>query len=147
MIQLDDLRRYPYFSGIQTNTLAAIAVAGEEQHYKAGEILFREGARSEYFFVLEEGEVEILYELKGGPRVVDTLGAGDLLGWSSIVEPHRATASAVARVDCLTLRIDGSRLLAQCKADTTFGYKLMTHITRALSRRIDRARIRFAAAQ
>ncbi len=145
MVPLDTLRRYPYFSGLQTKTLEAIAAVTTQRQFKAGETLFREGAQARYLYVLEEGEVEIRYGPPSAePRAVDTIVPCALLCWSSIVEPHRTTATAVARVDSYLLCIHGRRIRDLCRNDTALGYGLMVHVARTVGRRLQASRAQVA---
>ena len=145
MVSLELLVRYPYFAGVCTESLRIIAEISSEQHFQAGHTLFREGASARYLYVLQRGEIDILYDVSGGKtRVVETVVPSNLLCWSAIVEPHRTTASAVIRVDSDLLCLQGPRLSTLCKQDPDLGYRLMTHVARTISRRLKAARLQLA---
>ena len=52
--------------------------------------LFDEGGRADHFWIIESGTVALDMRVPGRrAAVIDTLGAGELLGWSWLYEPHR----------------------------------------------------------
>jgi uncharacterized protein YhbP (UPF0306 family) len=88
-----------------TSTLASSEVA-------AGETIVREGTPADKFFVITEGEAEVL---RAG-RTLETLGAGQLFGEVAIMreQPRSVTVRAVSDVKLLALDRDRFRdLVAQ----------------------------------
>jgi CRP-like cAMP-binding protein len=69
-------------------------LAGWFQAYSIpeGDLLVREGASAQEFFLIEEGEAAVLED---GERIA-MLGAGDFFGEIGLVETGRRTASVVA---------------------------------------------------
>jgi CRP-like cAMP-binding protein len=145
MISAEILRRYPYFAGIKDETFEAVASISDEKAVQAGETLFKEGEPASYLYIVTQGEVDIRYELHGNEEVtVDTVVAGDLRVWSAVVEPQKCTANAVARTDVGLVTIEAGALRAFCEKDPALGYRLMTRISKALSNRLDGARVQLA---
>lgn len=68
-------------------------------HYSAGDFVFRSGEPATDFYVVEEGEVEILSNEGGKEHVIAILGKGDFFGESSLMsrKAHRHTCRV--RVD------------------------------------------------
>jgi CRP-like cAMP-binding protein len=118
----------------------------EERDFRAGDILFKEGDLSRGLYILRQGQVDIVYRLHGGEeRVVDTVVAGDLIGWSSLVEPHRSTATAMAREAGSAVWVAAAGIRDLCEKDTALGYHLMKQLTNILSRRLQGALVQLAA--
>ena len=146
MISPEVLRRYPYFAGISEESLKQLAMLAEEKHIAADTLLFREGDTAAHLSVILKGEVSIQYELGSGEmRTVDTLVAGDLLGWSAIIEPYKYTAIATAVEDLELARIDGAKLRQLCEADPLLGFRLTTQVAKLLAHRLEGARVQLAA--
>ncbi len=61
--------------------------------------------------------------------------ATDILGWSALVEPHRTTASAVARRETALASISAPELRALCAETPLLGYRLMRGIAKLLAHR------------
>ena len=147
MVSIEILRSSPYFGGVATESLKAIADVSEERAFTAGKMLFEEGIVATTLFIVQRGELDIIYTLHGGEQiVVDTVVGGDLVGWSTLVEPHQTTATVVPRSDGQALCIDGAKLRELCEQDHTLGHRLMTHVAETLSKRLQGALVQLAAA-
>lgn len=146
MISPEVLRRYPYFAGVEAESLRQLAMITEEQHVRAGTELFREGDPAKYFSIILDGEVNIQYLLGNGEqRTVDTLVAGDLLGWSALIEPYKYTAIGTTTKDTQLARIDGAKIRELCDKDPLLGYRLTIEVAKLLGHRLEGARIQLAA--
>jgi CRP-like cAMP-binding protein len=125
-----------------------VAAITEERAFPAGQPLFREGDPAQALYILRAGEVDIVYQHHVGEgRVVDTVVAGDMIGWSSLVEPHRCTATAVPRTAGRAVRIDAAGMRALCDRDHTLGYQLLKELAATLSRRLQGALVQLAAGE
>jgi len=77
----------------------------------AGEFIFREGDLTSDLFILEEGRVELMRQEDGTPRVVATLGPGELFGELALLEDQPRDLSARAVTDCTLLKLDYATLI------------------------------------
>ena len=146
MVSIEVLRSFPYFAGVGADSLKAVAAAAEERPFKPGEPLFREGDIARALYILREGQVDIVYQLhEGEGRVVDTVVGGDLIGWSSVVEPYRCTATAVPRSFGRAVHIGAAAIRDLCDRDHTLGYHLLKELAATLSRRLQGALVQLAA--
>lgn len=146
MVSIEVLRSFPYFAGVSPESLKAVAAITEERTFPAGQPLFKEGEAAQALYILRAGEVDIVYQhhVDEG-RVVDTVVAGDLIGWSSLVEPYRCTATAVPRAAGRAVRIDAAGIRKLCEHDHTLGYHLLKELAGTLSRRLQGALVQLAA--
>jgi CRP-like cAMP-binding protein len=145
MISPEVLRRYPYFVGISEESLKQLAMIAEEKNVPAGCVIFCEGDPADHLSVILQGEVNIQYILANGElRTVDTLVSGDLLMWSALVEPFRATALGTTTKDTQLAQIDGAKLRLLCETQPIVGYRLMTQIAKLLAHRLEAARVQLA---
>ncbi len=65
--------------------------------YREGQVIFREGEQSWAAFLVESGSVDIIKRAGGtAPRLLATIGAGDLFGEMGLIDgsPRSATAQA-----------------------------------------------------
>ncbi|MGE5235545.1 MAG: cyclic nucleotide-binding domain-containing protein [Acidobacteriota bacterium] len=76
--------------------------------FQAGEYVFREGDPGNEMFIIQEGQVEIVKELRGEERQLAVLEEGDFFGEMAVLEEMPRLASARALTDCVLLRIDAS---------------------------------------
>jgi CRP-like cAMP-binding protein len=145
MISLQRLRRYPYFASANEDVLRRIAGFSAEHFVEPDEVLFREGDHASHVYVLIEGRVDILFKTRNEEVcIVDTLVPGDLMSWSGLLPPHRATGSCMARVrsEVLMMRADDLREL--CEQHPEFGYGFMKEIATTLRNRLRGARVQLA---
>jgi len=66
MISPEVLRRYPYFVGINDESLKRLAMIAEEKTIPANSVMFREGDPASHLSVILKGEVNIEYMLVAG---------------------------------------------------------------------------------
>ena len=145
MISPEVLRRYPYFAGINDESLKQLAMIAEERSVPAGSVMFREGDPASHLSVILKGEVNIQYMLGNGElRTVDTLVDGDLLMWSALVEPYKATALGTTTKETQLVRIDAAKLRQLCEQEPILGYRLMTQVAKLLAHRLEGARVQLA---
>ncbi len=145
MISPEALRRYPCFASIGEESLKAVAMIAEEKSIPPGTQVFYEGDPADTLGIIVEGEVNIQYILGSGERVtVDTLVDGDLLGWSALVEPYKATAVGTASKETHILSIDAPKLRNLCEQNPMLGYRLLTEVAKLLAGRLEGARVQLA---
>jgi CRP-like cAMP-binding protein len=146
MISSELLRYYPYFAGVENETLKEVAEISEEKTVPAGQTLFKEGETAKDLLILTRGHVDVLLELGSGKQVkVDAIVPGDILSWSALIEPHRLRATAIAKEESSLISIDATKLRALCDSDHLLGYRLMQQIANALSHRLGGAVTQIAA--
>ncbi len=72
---------------------------------------------------------------------MQTLTAGDELGWSAILMGRRKHFQARALEPVEALALDGAELLAACRKDTAFGFALMYRLLGVVSERLQATRL------
>jgi len=68
------------FPVLSAKDLAALTARGHPRAVRAGEVLFAEGDRDFCFFVVLEGEIEILEHSRGSPHTIAVHQAGEFTG-------------------------------------------------------------------
>jgi CRP/FNR family cyclic AMP-dependent transcriptional regulator len=69
----------------------------EKVDFLANDILFHEGDIGFYFYIIQEGEIEVFRKTaKGDKKILDTIGAGQALGEFALVTQQPRSASARA---------------------------------------------------
>ena len=74
--------------------------------------------------------------------VVQTLGPGDMLGWSWLIPPCRWQFGARAADDVAAARLDTARLKVIADRDPAFGYELVLTLFEAVTHRLQATRAR-----
>jgi putative ABC transport system ATP-binding protein len=95
------LRPIDLFKTLTPRQLTDVAEKMTKRHYAAGEIIIREGEPGEEFFLISEGEVDVIR----AEHEVARLGPGDFFGEVALIsgEPRNAAVAAVTEVDSYVL--------------------------------------------
>jgi CRP-like cAMP-binding protein len=145
MISPEILRRYPYFAHVGEESLRDVAMISDEQVVPAGKVLFQEGDKADYLYIITDGEIDIQYTLGSGEqRTVDTAVAGELIMWSALVEPYRSTAVGTTRKDTKLVAISAEKLRQLCERDYNLGYRMVLSLVKMLATRLEGARVQLA---
>jgi CRP/FNR family transcriptional regulator, cyclic AMP receptor protein len=133
----------PVFAGLAPEHLALVAGCAGTAHAAAGTELFREGAAADAFFVLRRGAVALEAHLPAGPPlVIETLHAGDVVGWSWLVPPYRWHFDGRAVEDVRMIGFDAACLRGKAEADPALGYELLKRFSALMLERLQATRLR-----
>ena len=129
------LSKIPLFADLPDKELDHILTVLDVKEMKDRDILFREGDPGEHFYVVMQGELEVLMaEGKTEEMLLNVLHVGEYFGEMSLIMPggHR-TASVRARGDSTLLSMSRIQFL-----DLTKKYPELSHsMVRVLSQRLD----------
>jgi CRP/FNR family transcriptional regulator, cyclic AMP receptor protein len=132
----------PVFAGLDPRHLELIAGCGGNDHADAGEYLFREGGNADRFFLIREGAIALEVDAPGrGALVVETLHAGDVVGWSWLFAPYRWQFDGRTVEASRLVAFDGRCLRDKCEADHELGYQLMRRFAAAAIQRLQATRL------
>jgi len=136
------LKEHPFFEGLSEADLELLAGCGKNVVVEPDELVFKQGEPADEFYVVRVGRVVIeLPAPHGGSVSVQTVGDGDVLGWSWIFPPYRwqFDARAVERTRIVTL--DGKCLRGKCETDTRLGYEMVKRFARVMTDRLQATRL------
>lgn len=143
------LSQAEFFEGLSDVQLASVADLCKETTYQQEEVLFREGHKAEYLYILAEGAVQISIQLSSRPErlvmsVIDE--PGQVFGWSALVAPYHYTASALCKTDGQLLAIDGQTLKQMLGQDRAMGFVIVQRLTELIGARLSHTRIALSEA-
>ena len=132
---------HSFFSDLEQRYVQSLTGCAANVRFDAGTYLFREGEPADRFYLIRQGKAAI--EISAPPRkpiIVQTLGAGEILGWSWLVPPYqwRFHARAVEPVRAITL--DGKCLRARCEENHDLGYELLKRFAQVMTQRLEATR-------
>ena len=89
-------------------------------YYAAGDTIFQQDDPASDFFIIQQGEVEIIKrpDTGGTPEIVAILGAGDFFGEGALISSHARTATVRARTETEVI-ILGRNVFTQISAALT----------------------------
>lgn len=122
--------------------LAQLARIGWLASLPAGSVLMREGEVNDVMAIVLEGRVSLRMRVpERGQVSILTVEAGDVVGWSALVPPYRATSTAVGLVDTELVQFDGPRLRDAIATNAGFAVQLYPMLLKAVARRLEGTRL------
>ena len=120
-----------------------IAGCGVNEVLEDGEYLFREGGAAETFYAIRHGTVAVeVAPPAGETMVIESLHAGEIVGWSWLFEPYRYSFDARAVGRLRVIAFDGACLREKCETDHDLGFELMRRFAGLISSRLQATRVR-----
>jgi len=146
-------------SEINGESLEEIARKCEVLECEPQHTVFRQEESATKLFGLLAGEIELVfmfkdrvlktdieyeesilskYEILERPLVIDTVGPGEVFGWSSLVVPHgRWTATARCSKRSRLFFVDADHLRSMFDRNPALGYLFMTRLGGIMSQRLE----------
>ncbi|MFE7393548.1 cyclic nucleotide-binding domain-containing protein [Streptomyces sp. NPDC057582] len=119
-----------------------MALAHEVTHPGSAR-LFEEGQQADRFWIIRTGSVALDVQVPGRGRVVvETVSAGQLLGWSWLCPPHEWHLGAETRDAVTAWEFDAASVRELCAAFPSFGLALVTLVAETIGHRLRATRTR-----
>ncbi len=129
-------------AGLSPEAVARLAGIAEFREAPVGTELTREGVITEAFAIVLSGRVALrMLVPERGMVTILTVEPGDIVGWSAVVPPHRATANAVAIEPVRLLELPGERLRVLLRSDHALAASVYPRILQAVGRRLAATRM------
>ncbi len=143
MTGVEHLKDFPLLAGLSNEQRVLVAQTARDVEFPAGTRLFEEGQPAYGCWLLRSGRVALETSVPGrGDVVVQTLGYGDILGWSWLVSPKLWHLAATAVDDTTAIELDTERLRVFAEEDPALGYALALGLFEVLLRRLQSTRAR-----
>lgn len=136
------LAEHRFFQGLDPDTIKLLAGCAANVRFDAGKPIFREGEEANYFYVIRGGKVALeTFAPERGSITIQTLGEGDVLGWSWLFPPYRRHFDARALEMVRAIALDGACLRGKCEENHTLGYELMRRFAQIMIKRLQATRL------
>ncbi|MBB5916730.1 CRP-like cAMP-binding protein [Nocardia transvalensis] len=143
MTTAEELTEFAHLATLDDAELATLAAAGHDVSYPPGHRLIVEGEAADRCWLIRDGHVLLDAHVPGrGDLTVQTLGRGDLLGWSWLVPPYRWRFGARTLDAVRAIEFDSAALATFADADPMFGRALATMLFEAVLERLQATRAR-----
>ena len=137
------LKDHPFLEGLDPAYVKLLAGCAKNERCAAGEYLWREGEAADNFYLIREGQVALeIYVPQRGSLRVDTVGEGEVLGWSWMLKPYKWHFDARAVTDLRVLEIDARCIRKKAEDDKAFGYEFLMRFSRLMQERLEATRLR-----
>ena len=135
------ITKHAFFRGMKPEHLAVLTEGAEAIGFKAGDILFREGEPADKFYLIESGRIALeAHEPADGTVRVQTVGAGEVLGWSWLFPPFVWHFQARAIEPTQVITLSGAHLLVAAERHHDFGYELVKRVAKVVIHRLQATR-------
>ena len=140
------LAAHPFLKEMSPHHLELLALSAMPTEFEAGQIIFREGDPANGFYLIETGTVLLEGKTtKGKPVVIDTVSAGEPLGWSWLFPPYLWQFDARAAEPCKAICLSGIMLRQHRDEDLTLSHELFKRVSEVMVRRLQAARSKLIA--
>jgi CRP/FNR family transcriptional regulator, cyclic AMP receptor protein len=135
------LAEHPFLRNLSLRNQQILADSAMHVEFEPGQIIFQEGDLANRFYLIESGKVALEMAKKDEkPKLIQTIGAGDVLGWSWLFPPYYWHFDARAVEPTKAIFFYGTRLREQCEHDHDLGYELMKRMSEVVIKRLQATR-------
>ncbi|MDE1889945.1 MAG: cyclic nucleotide-binding domain-containing protein [Planctomycetota bacterium] len=139
------LAEHPFLKGLESNHLKILAGCASSVQFDAGQFILREGEDANNFYIIRHGKVAIeLFAAERGAITIQTIGAGEILGWSWLIPPYQWRFDARAIEITRAIALDGKCLRTKCEQDHNLGYELLKRFAHVIALRLEATRLQLS---
>jgi CRP-like cAMP-binding protein len=126
--------------GVAAADAARLTALGSRVQVPTGAQLFELGAEARDVFLIERGRISLTLPMRIGARQEDVMveerTAGQMVGWSGLIPPHRFTLKALAQLDTDVIVLPRAPLLEFFDANPAIGYVVMRNLASIVGQRL-----------
>lgn len=135
-------QQHPLFVGLSDSNIDLLSRSATEETYESRELIFHEGDEADRFYLIVSGTVAVeIFAHDRGPFTIQTVGAGEVLGWSWLVEPYRWHFDAQATTPTTVISFDARLVRENLERHQDFGFKMMKRFLPIIVERLQAARL------
>ena len=130
-----------FFNGMHENHLSKLAEYATRVEFNPGEKIFQSGDSANRFYVVETGTVQVETPAAGPtPIPIQSVGSGDVLGWSWLYPPFEWNLNAWATEPCEAIFFFATALRTELDSDPIFGNAMYQRIAQVMMGRLHHMR-------
>lgn len=137
---IEVLSRCPIFEDISREDVEALCARGRELTFEAGHKLFERNQDADALMIVREGVVDLVFPVQviGVRRelTMESVQAGGVVAWSSLVRPYRLTLSARCASRCVLTALSRENLNAFVETDPRSGFLFARNLAGVIGRRL-----------
>ena len=138
-LRLSDHR---FVHGMDPSFVEMLSEKSYERSYEPGDLLVREGDAADEFLLVFHGKVALEILSADRPRTtIQTIGPGEVLGWSWLIAPHRWRLDARAVKPTRVLGIGAAYLRSVLEAHPTEGYQFLLRLLPVIAQRLENTQL------
>ncbi len=138
------LHQNELFEMLPEEELARVVPLCAECIFPEDAVLFVEGREATHLYLIAEGQVALQKAMRAPLALpncarrttVTVCKPREIVGWSALVEPYKYTLSGISWAPSRLIKIEASRLRRLLELHPETGYRVMTALSRIVSRRL-----------
>jgi len=131
---------HPFLAGMNHTQLTLLTDCAVTRHFSTNHTILREGEFANGFYLIETGKVALESAVDFGESIpIQTVVAGDLLGWSWMFPPYVWQFTARAIEPTTALFFYAAILREYCEKNHSLGYELLKRISAVMVTRLQAA--------
>ena len=131
------VREHPFLEGLAPNLCEIFCDCASIRRFASQQQIFHEGGEADHFYLIIRGNVALETFVPGcGMVTIQSLGAGDALGWSWLFPPHEWHFTATTREPTEVISLNAAALREKAEADREFHDELVTRVAKTLHQRL-----------
>ena len=138
------LRDHAFTQGLTEAQIQVLAGIARPVMFDENELILVDGQRSRSFYLLSSGSVVVELRTEQYVIAVQSLGPGDVFGWSALLDDQDTLFQVRSRETTSALQLDGEKLKAECMNDTTLGAEFFHRVLSVVAGRVKATELRFA---
>ncbi len=136
------LAAHPFLKDLESRHLKILVGCASNVRFNPGQYLFHQGEEANQFYLIRHGKVAVeIPAAERGAIVVQTIGEGEVLGWSWLFPPHRWHFDARAVQLTRGIALDGKCLRMKSEEDHDLGYELLKRFSSVIVERLEATRL------
>lgn len=136
------LTEHPLFRELGAKDVGLLSACAFNVRFAEGERIFRQGQSADRCYLIRHGMVSLeIGASTTGSVTIQTLGPGEVLGWSWLFPPYKWHFDARAMDPTRAIALDGQCLRGKCDQDPRLGYELMKRFSAVIHAHMQAARL------
>jgi CRP-like cAMP-binding protein len=136
------LADHRFFRGMDEEFVAGLSEKAYERSFDTGSLLVREGDSADEFLLIFSGKAALEIVLPARPSVtLQTVGPGEVLGWSWLIAPHRWRFDARALKPTRALGLAAYHLRSVLNERPAEGYRFLLRLLPVVAQRLENANL------
>ncbi|HTO92982.1 MAG TPA: cyclic nucleotide-binding domain-containing protein [Bacteroidota bacterium] len=138
----ESLRQHPFLAELSSGHMDVLVGCASNVHIAEGSCVMREGEVANKLYLIRAGRIALETDLPGRGKIrIQTVGPGDVLGWSWLIAPFRLHFTGVALTDVRAFALDAECLRKKCETDHHFGFEVLSRLSQVMERRLEATRM------
>jgi CRP-like cAMP-binding protein len=134
----EEVEESELFKGVNSRILVELAKESEEITFPQGAIIFNAGDTSENIYEFVEGKIELI-GLKMEVAHLTMSRAGQVFGWTALVEPYVRTVTAKCTIDTKVVKISRPSIEKIIENHPHEGIVILKNLMRVIAGRLTKA--------